>query len=60
MTRVDFTWDPMCASMQASAAAAHRIGLARVAPSLDDIYRLGLLNEVLKEKDLPPVQELTP
>ena len=32
----------------------------KTAPALGGIYSLGLLNDVLKEKNLPPVQRLTP
>lgn len=54
MARVEFTWDPISSSLKKSAEAAHQIGLIRTAPALDGIYSLDLLNEVLKEKNLPP------
>ncbi len=60
MTRVEFTWDPMCASLKQSAEASRRIGLIRKAPALGGIYALDLLNDVLKEKNLPLVEGLTP
>jgi NitT/TauT family transport system substrate-binding protein len=53
MTRVEFTWDPNCASLKQSAEALHRIGFLRTAPALNGIYALTLLKEVLKEKNLP-------
>jgi NitT/TauT family transport system substrate-binding protein len=60
MTRVEFTWDPMCASLKQSAAASHRIGFMRKEPALGGIYALTLLKEVLKEKNLPAVEGPTP
>jgi len=56
MSRVDFTWDPICASLKKSAEAAHAVGFTRKPPELGGIYSLNLLNQVLKEKDLPLVQ----
>ena len=60
MNRVEFTWDPICPSLKQSAEAARRIGFIKTAPAIDGIYALGLLNEVLKEKNLPQIQEATP
>jgi NitT/TauT family transport system substrate-binding protein len=60
MTRVEFTWDPICASLKQSAEAAHRIGFIRQEPALGGLYALTLLNEVLKEKNLPPVEKPMP
>jgi NitT/TauT family transport system substrate-binding protein len=60
MARVEFTWDPMSASLKQSAEASYRIGFIRKAPALDGIYSLDLLNEVLREKKLPLVEETTP
>ena len=57
MTRVEFTWDPISASLHKSAEAAHRVGFIRTEPNLDGIYELGLLEEVLKEKSLPSLQK---
>jgi NitT/TauT family transport system substrate-binding protein len=56
MTRVEFTWDPHCASLKQSAEALHRIGFLRTAPALNGIYALTLLKEVLKEKNLPALE----
>ena len=60
MTRIELTWDPICSSLKRSAEASHRIGFLRTAPELDGLYALSLLNEVLKEKNLPPVEGLSP
>jgi NitT/TauT family transport system substrate-binding protein len=57
MTRVEFTWDPISASLYKSAESAHRVHFLRTEPNLDGIYDLKLLNEVLKEKGLPPVEK---
>jgi NitT/TauT family transport system substrate-binding protein len=56
VTRVEFTWDPIAPSLKKSAEAAHRIGLLKGAPELSGIYSLSYLNDVLKKKNLPPVQ----
>jgi len=53
MTRVKFTWDPISSSLFKSAEAAHQIGFLRQKPELTGIYELGLLEELLKEKNLP-------
>jgi NitT/TauT family transport system substrate-binding protein len=55
LARVDFTWDPLAASLRTSAMMAHRIGFLRKEPKLAGIYSLDLLNQVLKEKHLAPV-----
>jgi NitT/TauT family transport system substrate-binding protein len=60
MTRVEFTCDPISQSLKQSAEAAHRIGFLRSEPDLQGIYSLGLLQEVLREKNLPPVEESPP
>jgi NitT/TauT family transport system substrate-binding protein len=60
MTRVEFTWDPLCASLKQSAEASHRIGFIRKEPALGGIYALTLLKEVLTEKNLPTVEGPTP
>jgi NitT/TauT family transport system substrate-binding protein len=57
MTRVEFTWDPISASLHKSAESAHRVHFLRTEPNLDGIYDLKLLNEVLKDKGLPPVEK---
>ena len=60
MGRVEFTWDPICSSLKQSAEASHRIGFIRKEPVLDGIYKLALLQEVLKEKRLPAVEGPAP
>ena len=55
MTRVEFTWDPVCASLKKSAEMSHRIGFLKQKPELAGLYSLGLLNQVLREKQLAPV-----
>ena len=60
MTRVEFTWDPLCASLKQSAEASHRIGFIRKEPALGGIYALTLLNDELREKNLPAVEGPTP
>jgi NitT/TauT family transport system substrate-binding protein len=58
LERVEFTWDPISSSLAESAKAAHRIHFLRRPPQLNGIYMLGLLNEVLDQKALPPVTGL--
>jgi NitT/TauT family transport system substrate-binding protein len=60
LTRVEFTWDPLCASLRKSAEASHRIGFMRQEPALRGIYNLALLQDVLKAKNLPAVAEPAP
>jgi NitT/TauT family transport system substrate-binding protein len=60
MARVEFTWDPIGESLKKSAEAARRIGFSRSEPNLTGIYSLRLLNDLLKEKNLPPVHGLNP
>jgi NitT/TauT family transport system substrate-binding protein len=60
MTRIELTWDPICSSVKKSAEASHRIGFLRAAPGLEGLYSLSLLNDVLKEKNLPPIAGLSP
>jgi hypothetical protein len=55
MERVEFTWDPVSTSLRQSAEAAHKVGFLKTPPDLTGIYSLGLLNEVLQEKNLPAV-----
>jgi NitT/TauT family transport system substrate-binding protein len=55
MSRVEFTWDPISSSLYQCAAAAHQVGFIRTQPNLDKVYDLSLLEEVLKEKNLPPL-----
>lgn len=57
MERVEFTWDPVSASLRKSAEAAHKVGFLKAPPDLKGIYSLGPLNEALKEKNLPTVAD---
>ena len=56
MDRLEFTWDPACASLKQSAENSRRIGFIRADPQLNGIYYLSLLNSVLEQKNLPAVQ----
>jgi NitT/TauT family transport system substrate-binding protein len=60
LDRVEFTWDPICTSLNQSAEASHRIGFIRKEPALGGIYALTLLRDVLKNKHLPAVGDATP
>jgi NitT/TauT family transport system substrate-binding protein len=55
MSRIEFTWDPISSSLYTCAEASQKAGFLRKKPDLQGIYELGLLNEVLKEKHLPPL-----
>jgi len=54
--RMKATWDPISVSLIQSAQSAHEAGFLKEEPNLDGIYDLTLLNEVLAERDLPPVE----
>lgn len=56
-SRQTVTYDPIRASLFGSAEAAFKLGfLGDTMPNLDSIYDLTILNAVLKEKNLPPVE----
>jgi NitT/TauT family transport system substrate-binding protein len=56
-SRLKVTYDPIRASLYSSANSAFDAGLlGRERPDLSGIYDLSILNEVLKEKGLKPVQ----
>jgi len=56
-SRQSITYDPIHASLLGSADAAFKLGfLGDTMPNLDGIYDLTLLNQVLREKNLPSVQ----
>lgn len=57
MGRVEFTWDPIAASLRQSAEGARKIGFLKQPPDLRGIFSLAPLNEVLKAHDLPAVRE---
>ncbi|MFN2297695.1 MAG: ABC transporter substrate-binding protein [Anaerolineales bacterium] len=54
--RMTVTWDPISASLFQSAQYAYEAGFLKEKPDLDGIYDLNLLDLVLEEKGLPPVQ----
>lgn len=55
---IDFTWDPLVASVDVMADHAFQLGfLGDTSPDLQGLYALGPLNEVLRDKGLPPVAE---
>lgn len=49
------TWDPIAASLQASADAAYAAGFLKAEPDLRGIYDLGLLNAALQAQNLPAI-----
>ncbi len=56
LNNLDLTYDPLPKSLYVSAERAYELGfLGKTKPDLSKIYDLRLLNEVLKELDLPPV-----
>jgi NitT/TauT family transport system substrate-binding protein len=56
-SRQTITYDPIRTSLFGSAEAAFKLGfLGDTLPNLDNIYDLKLLNEVLNEKGLTPIQ----
>lgn len=56
-SRLEFTYDPVRASLLTSAQWAFEAGLlGRERPNLNGIYDLTVLNEVLRAKNLKPVQ----
>jgi NitT/TauT family transport system substrate-binding protein len=55
LERVELTWDPIANSLQKQADAAYKIHFLRRKPDLRGIYEIGLLNEILREKNLPTV-----
>lgn len=56
-SRLDVTYDPVCASLHRSAEDAFELGfLGKAKPNLAKIYDLSLLNKVLKEKGLAGVK----
>ncbi|HPT86587.1 MAG TPA: ABC transporter substrate-binding protein [Bacillota bacterium] len=56
-SRFELTWDPAMRTLFVSADRAYRLGfLGKEKPDLKSIYDLTLLNQVLEEKNLPPVK----
>lgn len=54
--RLEFTYDPVSASLLKSAADAHRIGFLKTKPELSRIYALDLLNTELRGRKLSEVK----
>jgi NitT/TauT family transport system substrate-binding protein len=54
--KLELTHDPIRASLLKSADDAHRIGFLKEKPDLSRIYDLRLLNEVLREQQMPEVR----
>lgn len=50
------TWDPIAGSLLESARSAWQTGFLESEPDLTGIYDLSLLNQVLREKGLEPVE----
>jgi NitT/TauT family transport system substrate-binding protein len=55
-SRMRATYDPISTSLIKSADSAYTAGFLKDKPDLSGIYDLTLLNQVLKEKGLPPVK----
>ena len=60
LTRLDFTYDPIQQSLYKSADDAFKLGfLGDTKPDLSKIFDLNILNKVLKEKALVPINSST-
>ena len=56
LTRLEFTYDPIQQSLYKSADDAFKLGfLGDTQPDLSNIFDLNILNKVLKEKTLVPI-----
>lgn len=56
LTRLEFTYDPIQQSLYKSAEDAFNVGfLGKSKPDLSNIFDLNILNKVLKEKGLTPI-----
>ena len=56
LTRLEFTYDPIQQSLYKSATDAFKLGfLGDTKPDLSNIFDLNLLNKILKEKALVPI-----
>lgn len=55
-SRMRVTYDPLPATLLASAESAYEAGFLDERPDLSGLYDLTLLNRVLEEQGLPPVQ----
>ncbi len=60
LTRLEFTYDPIQQSLYKSADDAFKLGfLGDTKPDLSNIFDLNILNKVLKEKALVPINSST-
>jgi len=58
-SRMDVTYDPIQNSLYKSADDAYDLGfLGNTKPNLDGIFDLSILNQVLKENDLPTISQV--
>ncbi len=55
--RVEFTWDPLPGALSKAAQEAHDAGFLKSVPDLDGLFNLGLLNDNLREMNLPEVAD---
>jgi NitT/TauT family transport system substrate-binding protein len=56
LTRLEFTYDPIQQSLYKSADDAFKLGfLGDTKPDLSSIFDLNILNKILKEKALVPI-----
>jgi NitT/TauT family transport system substrate-binding protein len=60
LTKLEFTYDPIQQSLYKSAEDAFNLGfLGKTKPDLSNIFDLNILNKVLKEKGLTPINSTT-
>lgn len=59
LERVTLTWDPVASSLRKNAEYAYRAGFLKKTTGLAGIYSLDLLNSVLREQDLPEINDAT-
>lgn len=50
------TWNPIASSLFQAAESAYAAGFLKAKPDLREIYNLHLLNDVLREMDLPEIE----
>lgn len=55
LTRMEFTYDPLEQTVNESADQAYHLGFLDRQPDLSEMFDLGVLDQVLAEKDLPAV-----
>jgi NitT/TauT family transport system substrate-binding protein len=58
LSRIDFTYDPIRLSLFQDANDAYNLGFLPENPDLSGIYDLTTLDQVLKERGLPPISGL--